>query len=70
MLSHNAVQPSNGVYKLQALDRAFAVLDLLSSSSAPMGLAEIASALELHKSTAHRFHGAGAAPHRGAHDLR
>ncbi len=55
MLSHNAVQPSNGVYKLQALDRAFAVLDLLSSSSAPMGLAEIASALELHKSTAHRF---------------
>src|ERR1700685_4165380 len=54
MPSHNAVQAS-GVYKLQALDRAFAVLDLLSSSSAPMGLAEIAAALELHKSTAHRF---------------
>ena len=55
MASHNAVQASNGVYKLQALDRAFAVLDLLSSSSAPMGLAEIAAALDLHKSTAHRF---------------
>jgi DNA-binding IclR family transcriptional regulator len=55
MPSHNAVQGTNGVYKLQALDRAFAVLDLLSSSSAPMGLAEIAAALELHKSTAHRF---------------
>jgi DNA-binding IclR family transcriptional regulator len=55
MPSHNAVQGSNGVYKLQALDRAFAVLDLLSSSSAPMGLAEIAAALDLHKSTAHRF---------------
>src|SRR5580698_3066633 len=55
MPSHNAVQGINGVYKLQALDRAFAVLDLLSCSSAPMGLAEIAAALELHKSTAHRF---------------
>src|SRR5271156_4619139 len=55
MPSHNAVQGISGVYKLQALDRAFAVLDLLSSSSAPMGLAEIAAALELHKSTAHRF---------------
>jgi DNA-binding IclR family transcriptional regulator len=55
MPSHNAVQGINGVYKLQALDRAFAVLDLLSSSSAPMGLAEIAAALDLHKSTAHRF---------------
>src|ERR1700723_418514 len=55
MPSHNAVQGANGVYKLQALDRAFAVLDLLSSSSAPMGLAEIAAALDLHKSTAHRF---------------
>jgi DNA-binding IclR family transcriptional regulator len=55
MPSHNAVHGSNGVYKLQALDRAFAVLDLLSTSSAPMGLAEIAAALELHKSTAHRF---------------
>jgi len=46
MPSHNAVQGSNGVYKLQALDRAFAVLDLLSSSSAPMGLAEIAAAVD------------------------
>src|ERR1700722_17627046 len=55
MPSHNAVRETNGVYKLQALDWAFAVLDLLSSSSAPMGLAEIAAALELHKSTAHRF---------------
>ena len=55
MPSHNVVQRNGGVYKLQALDRAFAVLDLLSSSSAPLGLAEIAAALELHKSTAHRF---------------
>jgi DNA-binding IclR family transcriptional regulator len=44
-----------GTYKVQALDRAFAVLDLLGESEAPQGLAQVASALQLHKSTAHRF---------------
>jgi DNA-binding IclR family transcriptional regulator len=44
-----------GTYKVQALDRAFAVLDLLGESDTPLGLAQVASALELHKSTAHRF---------------
>jgi DNA-binding IclR family transcriptional regulator len=42
-------------YKLQALDRAFAILDLLGDSSTPMGLGEVAEGLSLHKSTAHRF---------------
>jgi DNA-binding IclR family transcriptional regulator len=55
MASHNVVQGSSGIYKLQALDRAFAVLDLLSTSATSLGLAEIAHALGLHKSTAHRF---------------
>lgn len=45
----------NGTYRLQALDRAFAVLDLLGDSESPLGLAQVASALHLHKSTAHRF---------------
>ncbi len=55
MASHNAVHENSGVYKLQALDRAFAVLDLLAGSNTALGLAEIAEALGLHKSTAHRF---------------
>jgi len=55
MASHNVVQAGGSVYKLQALDRAFAVLDLLATSTTSLGLAEIADALGLHKSTAHRF---------------
>jgi DNA-binding IclR family transcriptional regulator len=44
-----------GPYKLQAIDRAFSVLDLLGQSAKPMGLAQVTDALHLHKSTAHRF---------------
>jgi DNA-binding IclR family transcriptional regulator len=55
MSSHNVVREIGSVYKLQALDRAFAVLDLLGASPTPLGLAEVATALGLHKSTAHRF---------------
>ncbi|HEV2215605.1 MAG TPA: IclR family transcriptional regulator [Terracidiphilus sp.] len=44
-----------GTYKVQALDRAFAVLELLGESETPLGLAQVASSLQLHKSTAHRF---------------
>ncbi len=40
-----------GTYKVQALDRAFAVLDLLGESEVPLGLAQVASSLQLHKST-------------------
>jgi DNA-binding IclR family transcriptional regulator len=45
----------HGTYKVQALDRAFAVLDLLGESETPLGLAQVAASLKLHKSTAHRF---------------
>jgi DNA-binding IclR family transcriptional regulator len=47
--------PPQGIYKVQALDRAFAVLDLLAESDTPLGLAQVALSLQLHKSTAHRF---------------
>ena len=32
-----------GTYKVQALDRAFAVLDLLGESETPLGLAQVAA---------------------------
>jgi DNA-binding IclR family transcriptional regulator len=61
-MSHDAEWGTNmrdtapqGTYKVQALDRAFAVLDLLGESEMPLGLAQVASSLQLHKSTAHRF---------------
>jgi DNA-binding IclR family transcriptional regulator len=44
-----------GTYKVQALDRAFAILDLLGESETPLGLAQVSTSLQLHKSTAHRF---------------
>ena len=44
-----------GTYKVQALDRAFAILYLLGESDTALGLAQVASSLQLHKSTAHRF---------------
>jgi len=47
--------PPQGTYKVQALDRAFAILYLLGESDTPLGLAQVALSLQLHKSTAHRF---------------
>jgi DNA-binding IclR family transcriptional regulator len=44
-----------GTYKVQALDRAFSILYLLGESDTALGLGQVAAALQLHKSTAHRF---------------
>jgi DNA-binding IclR family transcriptional regulator len=55
MRTRPVVSASSRIYKLQTLDRAFAVLDLVASSSTPMTVAEIGDALQLRKSTAHRF---------------
>ena len=46
-------QPRNP-YQLQSLDRAMAVLDLISMSDTPLSLAEICARMQLHKSTVHR----------------
>ena len=56
-----------GTYKVQALDRAFAVLDLLGESETPLGLAQVASSLQLHKALSSVSDGAGTAPDGGTH---
>ncbi len=52
-------QPSNapdqGPYKVQVLDRAVAILELLSNSATEMSLGELTTAIGLHKSTVHRL---------------
>ena len=42
-------------YKLQAIDRAFSVLDVLAESPDALSLAQLTATLKLHKSTVHRF---------------
>lgn len=42
-------------YRVQVLDRVFRILDLLAEPSSKNTLPEIAEALQLHKSTAHRL---------------
>jgi hypothetical protein len=42
MSSHDVVHDSSGVYKLQALDRAFAVLDLLKGIQQDLGYTPLA----------------------------
>jgi DNA-binding IclR family transcriptional regulator len=45
----------NSPYKVQVLDRALAALAILSDSSSDCSLAELCTALKLHKSTVHRL---------------
>ena len=43
------------IYRVQVLDRAFQILNLLAEEKSGAGLMEIAARLKLHKSTAHRL---------------
>jgi DNA-binding IclR family transcriptional regulator len=43
------------VYRVQVLDRAFQILDVLADESAGIGLTDISDRLKLHKSTVHRL---------------
>jgi DNA-binding IclR family transcriptional regulator len=43
------------VYRVQVMDRAFRILDVLAEQHQEMGLTELAERLCLHKSTAHRL---------------
>jgi len=42
-------------YRIQVLDRAFGILDVLADKDAGCGLAEVAGILKLHKATTHRL---------------
>jgi DNA-binding IclR family transcriptional regulator len=53
--SFTVVIAGSDIYKLQTLDRAFAVLDLLASSNTSLAMVEVVDALQLHKSTVHRL---------------
>jgi len=42
-------------YKIQSIDRAVGLLDLIAGSPRPLTLREVTEAMGMHKSTAHRF---------------
>jgi DNA-binding IclR family transcriptional regulator len=53
---HSKTRPiSRSPYQVQVLDRALAILEILSAGGADLSLGEISDKLELHKSTAHRL---------------
>ena len=51
---YEVVAKTDGPYQLHGLERAVAVLEVLSESEAPLSLADICRRMNLHKSTAHR----------------
>jgi DNA-binding IclR family transcriptional regulator len=55
-VSHSKTNvPSKSPYQVQVLDRALAILEVLSAEGPDLSLGEISDKLELHKSTAHRL---------------
>ncbi|HTX41991.1 MAG TPA: IclR family transcriptional regulator [Acidobacteriaceae bacterium] len=52
--ARSSVEPADGPYRLQSLDRALSILELLGESEVPLSLAEICRRMNLHKSTVHR----------------
>ena len=57
--SHDAKQgsgePPSGRYRIQAIERAVAILNAFSAEEPELGVTELAERLDLHKSTVHRF---------------
>jgi IclR family acetate operon transcriptional repressor len=48
-------RPDAGRYRIQAIERAVAILNTFSAEEPEFGVTELADRLELHKSTVHRF---------------
>lgn len=55
MSQSKTIVPVKSPYQVQVLDRALAILDMLSTEGPDLSLGEISEKLELHKSTAHRL---------------
>jgi IclR family KDG regulon transcriptional repressor len=53
--SSNQRKPASKIYRVQVLDRAFQILNLLADEKSGIGPMEVAQRLKLHKSTAHRL---------------
>jgi IclR family transcriptional regulator, KDG regulon repressor len=53
--SSNRRKPASKIYRVQVLDRAFQILNLLADEKSGIGPMEVAQRLKLHKSTAHRL---------------
>ena len=55
-MSHSKTKTiARSPYQVQVLDRALAILEILSAGGADLSLGEISDKLDLHKSTAHRL---------------
>jgi len=52
---HTDTAPAPGRYRIQAVERVGAILDVFTSEEPELGVTEIAERTGLHKSTAHRF---------------
>jgi IclR family KDG regulon transcriptional repressor len=53
--SSDGRKPASKIYRVQVLDRAFQILNLLADEKSGIGPMEVAQRLKLHKSTAHRL---------------
>lgn len=53
--ANTSQDPGAGRYRIQAIERAVAILEAFSADEPELGVSEISSRLGLHKSTVHRF---------------
>lgn len=53
--ANTSQEPGAGRYRIQAIERAVAILEAFSADEPELGVSEIAGRLGLHKSTVHRF---------------
>ena len=55
MTTATPARPGSGRYRIQAIERAVAILNAFSAEEPELGVTDLAERLGLHKSTVHRF---------------